>query len=212
MWDWMTSISRNFDTNDINAATVASTQPSTANSGSSPLAPKFDRNNSPNYSQIQKAINDGRWLGQNFKAMAGSYAFSNVRARPSFHGYGSHMPKDVTLRTALPNNRLDMTVVLNVSGHDFKTLPNRQDLLNDRAADNSYNIRVTHPSGKVETMSDIDAKGELFTVQDISIDMTPGTTVIESWPNGSAGVAGYVEGRRLLIDYQPPMMNSGANS
>ncbi len=34
--------------------------------------------------------------------------------------------------------------------------------------------------------------------------MKPGKTIVEMWPEGSAGVGGYVEGRRLEINYSPP--------
>ncbi len=54
-------------------------------------------------------------------------------------------------------------------------------------------------------MKGIGAKGEFSSAQDISIKgMKPGKTIVEMWPEGSAGVGGYVEGRRLEINYSPP--------
>ncbi len=47
--------------------------------------------------------------------------------------------------------------------------------------------------------------GRACTAQDISIKgLQPGKTIVEAWPEGSAGVGGYVEGRRLEITYAPP--------
>ena len=62
-----------------------------------------------------------------------------------------------------------------------------------------------HPDGRIEKMTGIEAKGALSTAQDISIrGMKPGKTIVEAWPEGSAGVGGYIEGRRLEISYNPP--------
>ncbi len=72
--------------------------------------------------------------------------------------------------------------------------------MKSRARGNRYVIQVTHPDGRVERMSGIEAKGALSTAQDISIrGVKPGLLVVEAWPEGSAGVGGYIEGRRLEI-------------
>jgi hypothetical protein len=116
----------------------------------------------------------------------------------------------MTLSKARPDDRRDLRVCLNVSGHDFKgaddkPLPDAKQRLAERAKDNRYVIQVTHPDGRIEKMTGIEAKGALSTAQDISIrGMKPGKTIVEAWPEGSAGVGGYIEGRRLEISYNPP--------
>jgi hypothetical protein len=130
---------------------------------------------------------------------------ANVKASPTFYGYGTHKPMTMNLRQALPEGRLDLVVCLNVSGHDLKDRADRHQALAARAKDNRYVIQVTHADGRIERMTGIAAHGALSTSQAISIKgMKPGVTVVEAWPEGSAGVGGYIEGRRLEISYAPP--------
>jgi hypothetical protein len=111
----------------------------------------------------------------------------------------------MSLRLELPDNRLDMVVCMNVSGHDLKDRADKDQALAARAKDNKYVIQVTRPDGSKERMTGISANGSLSTMQAISIkDMKAGVTVVEAWPEGSAGVGGYVEGRRLEITFAPP--------
>ncbi len=149
-------------------------------------------------------------LASDFKACLMEVGLANVKGTVTFHGYGTHKPMTLSLKKALPDDRLDLTICLNVSGHDFKDskdtpLPDAKQRIEARAKDNRYVIQVTRPNGTVERMTGIEAKGALTTAQDISLrGMKPGTTVVEAWPEGSAGVGGYVEGRRLVITYAPP--------
>ena len=41
-------------------------------------------------------------------------------------------------------------------------------------------------------------------VVDIIEAAREGKTILEAWPEHSAGVCGYIEGRRLEINYNPP--------
>ena len=142
---------------------------------------------------------------------------ANAKGSPKFYGYGTHKPMTMSLTKPLPEGRLDLTVCLNVSGHDFKgtdglLIPGAEALLQARAKNNKYIIQVTHPDGRVETMKGIEAKGALSTAQDISVkDLQRGKTIVEAWPEGSAGVGGYIEGRRLEINYTPPGAAAGAS-
>ena len=174
-----------------------------------PLAPQFNRETSHFKQRVKDAISEAKRLGETFHACAGAFVIHAPSPLVTFHSYGSDLPQDVKITKALPNGRLDMTIAMNVSGHDFKDQPNRDALLTARAKTNSYNIQVTYPDGRTELMSGIKANGSLHTVQDISIsNVKPGEIIVEVWPDGSAGVGGYVEGRRLVIDYKPPQMNS----
>jgi len=171
----------------------------------SPLAPAFDPTRAPQQAQIKQAMRESRFLGENFKACLMEVGAANVKGSPTFYGYGTHKPMTMNLRQALPEGRLDLVVCLNVSGHDLKDRADSQQALASRAKDNRYVIQVTHADGKTERMTGIAANGALSTSQAISIHaMKPGTTIVEAWPEGSAGVGGYIEGRRLEISYTPP--------
>lgn len=175
----------------------------------SPLKPAFDRSGSKFPRQVQAAIAESQSLAEGYKACLMEVGVANAKGAPTFYGYGTHKPMTMNLTKALPGERLDLTVCLNVSGHDFKGadgkhLPDIQQRVEERAKNNRYVIQVTHPDGKVDKMTGIEAKGAISTAQDISINMKPGKTIVEAWPEGSAGVGGYVEGRRLEISYQPP--------
>ena len=86
-------------------------------------------------------------------------------------------------------------MIQNVSGHTGAANTERW------KNTNRYNIKVIHPDGTVEHMRGIKARNEYSTAQDFSFKLQKGRTVIEAWPDGSAGVGGYVEGRRIELDY-----------
>lgn len=185
------------------AATIPGSAPVStppASRPTSPLAPAFVRGEAPQQAQIASKIQSSEYLGQNFKACLMEVAFANVRGGPTFYGYGTHKPMTASLQLPIAGDRLDLVVCLNVSGHDLKERADKQEALAARAKDNRYVIQVTHPDGHVEKMTGIEAKGALSTTQDISIrGLKPGKLVVEAWPEGSAGVGGYIEGRRLEI-------------
>lgn len=176
----------------------------------SPLKPAFERSQAKFKGQIESAMEESRDLAAGFKACLMEVGCANVKGAPTFYGYGTHKPMTMTINKAVPEGRLDLTVCMNVSGHDFKDanknlLPGAQQMMEARAKDNKYVIQVTHPDGTIQKMTGIEAKGATSTAQDISIHgLKPGKTVVEAWPEGSAGVGGYVEGRRLEITYRPP--------
>ncbi len=90
------------------------------------------------------------------------------------------------------------TVVVNVSGHDGA------DKAKAYAESNTYNVRVTLPDGKVIQALNIPrtepGKAEYSTKIPIEFPAMPGKTIVESWPTGSAGVHGYIEGRRYSVN------------
>lgn len=191
------------------AATTAPAGSSAPSVPKSPLAAAFVRSEAPQQSQIERALSSSEHLGNNFKACLMEVGFANVRGAPTFYGYGSHKPMTASLQLPLAGDRLDLVVALNVSGHDLKERADKQEALAARAKGNRYVIQVTHPDGRVEKMTGIEAKGALSTAQDISIkNLKPGKLVVEAWPEGSAGVAGYVEGRRLEIMLRAPESDS----
>jgi hypothetical protein len=174
-----------------------------------PLKPQFERSKSKYIKTIKRAEKESRELGEGFYASKIEMAAANVAARAKFYGYHTGQAMTMDVKKKLPNARLDLVVFMNVSGHDWRESTSlseeqKQKLLQDRANDNSYNIKVTRPNGQVETMTGILAKGALFTGQDISItNMTPGKYIIEGWPDHSAAVGGYFEGRHVEINYAP---------
>jgi hypothetical protein len=188
------------------ATSVGGTTPTKpAATASSSLAPAFEVGKAPQQAQVKKAARESEFLGENFKACLMEVGVANARGTPTFHGYGTHKPMTMSLRQELPNDRLDLVVCMNVSGHDLKDRADKDQALAARAKDNKYVIQVTRPDGSKERMTGISANGSLSTMQAISIkDMKAGVTVVEAWPEGSAGVGGYVEGRRLEITFAPP--------
>jgi hypothetical protein len=192
----------------VRAPAAAATSPTSPEN--SALRPAFDRKTAAFGAQVKAAQQESASLAQDFKACLMEVGLANAKGAPTFHGYGTGKPMTLTLRKPLPDDRLDLTVCLNVSGHDFKDandkpFPDAKDRILARAKDNKYVIQVTRPDGTVEKMTGIAARGALSTAQDISIrGMKPGLTVVEAWPEGSAGVGGYREGRRLEITYTPP--------
>jgi hypothetical protein len=201
----MSLLNRLFGTATPAPTTATPTQAPKPTTPASPLSPAFEPARAPQQSQIKQAMRESQFLGENFKACLMEVGVANVKASPTFYGYGTHKPMTMNLRQALPEGRLDLVVCLNVSGHDLKDRADKQQALASRAKDNRYVIQVTHADGQIERMTGIAANGALSTSQAISIrGMKPGTTVVEAWPEGSAGVGGYIEGRRLEISYNPP--------
>jgi len=183
---------------------TTSTQATTPAKPASPLEPAFAMASAPQQAQIKNAKRASQFLGENFKAALMEVGVANVSARPQFH-YGTGKPQSMSLNKTLPDKRLDLVICMNVSGHDLKERADKDQALATRAKDNRYVIQVTYPDGTKQRMSGIAANGALSTSQAISIrDMKPGLTVVEAWPEGSAGVGGYIEGRRLEINYRPP--------
>jgi hypothetical protein len=192
------------------AAAAAKPAASPTSPENSVLKPAFSRDEAKFGAQVKTAMTESAYLAKNFKACLMEVGVANAKGAPKFYGYGTHKPMTMNINKALPDDRLDLTVCLNVSGHDFKDandkpLPDAKQRLEARAKDNKYVIQVTRPDGTVEKMTGIAANGALSTAQDISLrGMKPGKTIVEAWPEGSAGVGGYIEGRRLEISYNPP--------
>lgn len=73
------------------------------------------------------------------------------------------------------------------------------------ASENTYNVRVRTPDGKVTELRDVPrnqpGKVEYATRIPLELPLLPGETVIEAWPTGAAEVAGYVEARRYHLHF-----------
>lgn len=208
----MSLLNRLFGGNTQTTATTSTATAPKPPAPPSPLAPAFEVGKAPQQSQIKQAMRESQMLGQNFKACLMEVGAANVKGSPTFYGYGTGKPMTMNLRQALPGDRLDLVVCLNVSGHDLKDRADKDEALASRAKDNRYVIQVTHADGKIETMKGIAANGALSTSQGISIqNMKAGKTIVEAWPEHSAGVGGYIEGRRLEITYAPPGSAGGVD-
>jgi hypothetical protein len=207
--DAANGISSRFQVPAVAATPATPAVPAATPWATGPLKPLFDRSQSPFPRGIKAAATASLQLGKGFYASKIELAAANVRATPKFYGYGSEKPMTMDINQKLPNDRLDLSVFMNVSGHDWRentsmSLEQKNKLLQERADGNSYNIKVTRPDGTSEMMTGILARGALSTGQDISIThMTPGKYVLEGWPDHSAAVGGYVEGRRVEITYAP---------
>ncbi|MCC7074379.1 MAG: hypothetical protein IT383_23940 [Deltaproteobacteria bacterium] len=116
-----------------------------------------------------------------------AYAFS----------YHTGRAKEMNLSQKPADGMVRGTIVINVSGHDGA----------ERAAQyaksNSYNVCITLPDGKQIRMNNIPrnnpGSAEYATKIPIEFPWQEGVARIEAWPTGSAGVGGYVEGRRYNV-------------
>jgi hypothetical protein len=179
--------------------------PATPTRAASPIDPAFDLKTAKFQGQLINAAQESQRLAKGYFASFMCVGVANHQAAPIFYGYGTHKAMTMGIHKRLPDDRLDLGVYLNVSGHDLKQLPNNKQARQERANDNRYVIQITRPDGTVQRMTGIEARGALSTAQAISLrDMKPGLTVVEAWPEHSAGVGGYLEGRRLEIKYDPP--------
>ena len=112
--------------------------------------------------------------------------------------YGSGFSKEMNL-DALPAGQATIrgTICINVSGH------NGQKDARDWAKTNTYSVRIVLPNGKEFEKNGIarsKPNGEEWaTAIPVEFPAMKGTTTIEAWADGSAGVAGYVEGRQYLV-------------
>lgn len=116
-----------------------------------------------------------------------AYAFS----------YHTGKAKEMNLKGKPADGMVRGTIVINVSGHDGAG-PAEQ-----YAKTNTYNVCITMPDGKQIRMNNIPrnnpSSAEYATKIPIEFPWTEGTVRIEAWPSGSAGVGGYVEGRRYNV-------------
>jgi hypothetical protein len=122
-----------------------------------------------------------------------------------FFDYGSRIAQRMNLPPS-STGAIEGVLLMNVSGHNGRSSADKW------ALDNAYNVTVTFPDGKKQTLSNQRnaAKGtaEYVTEIPLSLPRQAGITVIEAYPLGSAGVYGYEEGRRIEIhtkgdnDYQ----------
>ncbi|MBT8493975.1 MAG: hypothetical protein KJO07_13055 [Deltaproteobacteria bacterium] len=68
------------------------------------------------------------------------------------------------------------------------------------AKSNKYNITVTHADGTVQKINKISSTG-LVTEKALNLKLKPGKTVVNMWPDGSAGVAGFKAGREIELNW-----------
>jgi hypothetical protein len=165
-----------------------------------PLAPELTKR--PRYAADMVELYElmGEELTKMGKASSSRFVVSSADVLVNEFDHGSGKAQRARIGTKLPNDRLDMTVIVNVDG--------RQGAAQARAwgKSDTYVIEVTHPNGRVERMTGIKARG-FVTTQDFSIRLQPGVTKIAAWPVGSLGVPGNIEGRLLELTYAPPRSN-----
>lgn len=85
---------------------------------------------------------------------------------------------------------MDLVALLPVSGHVGLAEAKQY------AASNQYNITITHADGTNQQVGKTTSTG-FVTEKQIGLKLKPGTTRIEFWADGSAGVGGYTAGRRI---------------
>lgn len=120
-----------------------------------------------------------------------------VRYEAYAFSYHTGKAKEMNLSQKPADGMVRGTIVINVSGHDGA----------ERAAQyaksNSYNVCITMPDGKQIRMDNIPRNNpnsaEYATKIAIEFPWQEGAARIEAWPTGSAGVGGYMEGRRYSV-------------
>jgi hypothetical protein len=124
---------------------------------------------------------------------------SGVKYDAYAFAYHTNLGKEMNIAGSAPAGSMFRgTLVVNVSGHDGAANAKKY------AETNTYNVRVTLPNGKVLQALNIPRndpnKAEYSTKIPVEFPLMPGKTIVESWPTGSAGVWGYVEGRRYSVN------------
>lgn len=159
-----------------NVGTVSFTENSRVSSAVSDLASRAKRGGASSTLFLPGA-------GVRFEA----YAFS----------YHTGKAKEMNLSQKPADGMVRGTIVINVSGHDGA------DRAKEYAKTNSYNICVTMPDGKQIRLNNIPRNNpsdtEYATKIPIEFPWQEGVAKIEAWPTGSAGVFGYIEGRRYQV-------------
>jgi hypothetical protein len=86
--------------------------------------------------------------------------------------------------------QLDLVALLPVSGHvGLQAAENY-------ARTNQYNVVITHADGTRQTLPKVAATG-FVTEHALSLNLKPGKTIVQFWPDGSGGVGGYQTGREI---------------
>jgi hypothetical protein len=111
--------------------------------------------------------------------------------------YHTGLAKQMNIPNRPADGMVRGTIVINVSGHDGA------ERAKDFAKTNSYNVCITLPDGKQIRMNNIPRNNpnseEYATKIPIEFPFTDGKVTVEAWPTGSAGVFGYIEGRRYEV-------------
>lgn len=122
----------------------------------------------------------------------------DVPAQAWAFAYHTGKAKEMNLKAAPADGMVKGTIVINPSGHD-----STPGALERFAKTNTYNVRVQLPNGETLTWNNVPrndpSKAEYATAIDVAFPYMKGVTVVEAWPGGSAGVGGYLEGRRYHV-------------
>jgi len=68
------------------------------------------------------------------------------------------------------------------------------------AKTNKYNLVITHPDGKREMIDGVSSTG-LVTGVALAVKLQKGATKVQFYPQGSAGISGYGNGRTIELQY-----------
>ena len=90
------------------------------------------------------------------------------------------------------SGELSLTALLPVSAHTGQA--------QQFAKSNKYNITVTHADGTVQKINKVASTG-LITEKSLNLKLKPGKTVVNMWPDGSAGVGGFKAGREIELNW-----------
>ncbi|MGQ0504271.1 MAG: hypothetical protein ACT4TC_03050 [Myxococcaceae bacterium] len=173
-------------------------QPSTGGptaASTSPLAPSANFKRSP---LVRQTLVDQKNDTQAGSAAYGIVHAGNAKLDKYVFNYETGLCKQANLVTPPANGVLDLTVCMNVSGHSGQA----DQFAND--PNQTFNIQVTFPDGTRQTLSNIprpQATGAVYSMaKDISFPVTQkGTYTIDTWPTGSGGPGGYIEGREYKL-------------
>lgn len=167
---------------------------------SSPLQPTADF---PRSSQVRSVLYEMASSSKNGGASSVQFLPSkDLKVKAWAFNYHTGLPKEMNVLREPKDGVVRGTICINVSGHDWSRDPSSVERY---AKSNTYNVRVTLPDGQKLEWQNIPRtcvgqgkpdQAEYATAIDIQFPYQKGKTVVEAWPSGSAGVGGYIEGRR----------------
>ena len=109
---------------------------------------------------------------------------------------GAHYKNGITAAhsvSGLPaSGELNLTGLLPVSAHTGQA--------QQFAKSNVYNVIITHADGTTQNLGKIKSTG-LVTEHGMKLNLKPGKTIVQFWPDGSGGVGGYKAGREIELNW-----------
>ena len=118
--------------------------------------------------------------------------------------------REAVLKKAPESGVLDLTLFATPSSHVGPDSAAKDANYEKFAKNNRYRLRIEFPDGTIQNFSSTPQRAlrnrptgeaEYVTAFDLKIPLMKGDTKISAWPEGSAGVAGYIERRQTVLSF-----------